>query len=320
MPAPNPSRRPLTPSDITAIDTLLAPTSTKLHLPPSPTYATSIARWSRAAEKPAGAVLLPTDPAQIALALRYASTHDALDVAVKGGGHSTAGASSTAGGLLIDLGSMRDVRVDVEKKLLHVQGGCQWGDVDAAAWAHGLATVGGTVADTGVGGLTLGGGYGALSGQRGLVIDNLVAATVVLADGQILQASEEENADLFWAIRGAGQNFGVTVEFVFRAWEQAEGWMGMMVFPATGENVEKLAKAVNELYCVPKEGGRKSKSEGKGMGLLGMGKPPDAGGQTVLLFIASHFGSEEEGREVFKAFTDIGGFLSLLLLPFDERS
>jgi len=214
---------------------------------------------------------------------------------------------------------MRHVRVDVENKLLYVQGGCQWGDVDAAAWEHGLATVGGTVADTGVGGLTLGGGYGALSGQRGLVIDNLVAATVVLADGRIVRASEEENADLFWAVRGAGQNFGVTVEFVFRAWEQVEGLMGMMVFSATGENVEKLASAVNELYCVPKDGGGRSKSGGKGMGLLGIGKPPDAGGQTVLLFIASHFGPEEEGREVFKAFTDIGGFLLRHPLSVDER-
>ena len=111
---------------------------------------------------------------------------------------------------MIDLGRMRKVDVDIEKQQLHVQGGSLWSNVDDAAWEHRLATVGGTVADTGVGGLTLGGGYGVLSGKRGLVIDNTVAFTVVLASGDIKAASKHENPDLFWALNGAGQNFGVT--------------------------------------------------------------------------------------------------------------
>jgi FAD/FMN-containing dehydrogenase len=102
---------------------------------------------------------------------------------------------------------MRKVQVNTETKVLTIQGGAQWGDVDDEAWKYGLATVGGTVADTGVGGLTLGGGYGFLSGTHGLVVDNLISCEVCLANGEILRASKTENTELFWGLRGAGQNF-----------------------------------------------------------------------------------------------------------------
>lgn len=230
----SPPKRSITDEDIQSLRALLSTTHAQVLTPSDSLYATSIARWSRAAEKPAGVSIVPTTAHEVGLALKYANEHD-IDVAVKGGGHSTAGASSTNGGLLIDLrAGMNAVRVDAEKQLLYVQGGAVWGDVDAAAWEHGLATVGGTVADTGVGGLTLGGGYGVLSGERGLVIDNVVGATVVLADGRVIFASEEEEKELFWGLRGAGQNFGVTVEFVLKAWPQGECFMGMMVFAPTG--------------------------------------------------------------------------------------
>tara|TARA_R110002003_G_scaffold61_2_gene5527 strand:+ start:39842 stop:40465 length:624 start_codon:yes stop_codon:yes gene_type:complete len=164
-------------------------------------YTNSIRRWSRAAEKPAGACLIPRSAEAISIALKYTSDHN-LDIAVKGGGHSTAGASSTDGGLLVDLNThMRTTFVDVAKKTIKVGGGATWGDVDSALAPHGLATVGGTVADTGVGGLTLGGGFGWLTVKHGLVVDNLLECTVALANGDIVKASETENEDLFWVGR-----------------------------------------------------------------------------------------------------------------------
>ena len=123
-----------------------------------------------------------------------------LDVAVKGGGHSAAGASSTHGGLLIDRDGMKRVEVDSDTRLLQIQGGALLSDIDDAAWERQLANVGSAVADTGVGGLTLGGSYGHPSGQRGLGIDNLVSATVAMADGSIEKASQDENEVSYWAI------------------------------------------------------------------------------------------------------------------------
>ncbi len=196
-----------TPTHITDVTSLLSSTSTEIRDPSHPRYGASIQRWSRAAEKPAGLALVPTTAHEVSLVVKYA-TENNLDLAIRGGGHSTAGASSTNGGLLIDLSRMSSVRVDSDKNLLYVGGGATWGQVDNEAWKHGLATVGGTVSDTGVGGLALGGGYGWLSGQHGLTIDNIVEVEMVLADGRVVRCSEREESDLFWAVRGAGQNFG----------------------------------------------------------------------------------------------------------------
>lgn len=128
---------------------------------------------------------------------------------------------------MIDLSLMRQVTVDPSVMTITAQGGCLWVDVDEAAGKYGLATVGGTVNHTGIGGLTLGGGYGWLSGYHGLAIDNLLSVRMVLADGSLVTASDAENPDLFWAVRGAGQSFGVTVEFTYRAHEQKDPvWAG----------------------------------------------------------------------------------------------
>lgn len=141
---------------------------------------------------------------------------------------------------------MRGVSVDPVSKTIKAQGGCLWADVDMAAYEHGLATVGGTINHTGIGGLTLGGGYGWLSGKHGLVIDNLLAVQMVLADGSIVTASESENTDLFWAVRGAGQSFGVVVEFTYRAHPQSSTvWAGLLGF--LPEYHEALVTATNQL-------------------------------------------------------------------------
>jgi hypothetical protein len=309
---PNPKRN-VSEADIKALRDLLSNTQAKVLIPSDEGYAISIERWSRAAEKPAGVSIVPTTAAEVGIALRYANDHS-IDVAIKGGGHSTAGASSTNGGLLIDMRSgMHSVAVDTDKQRLHVQGGAIWGDVDAAAWQHGLATVGGTVADTGVGGLTLGGGYGVLSGQRGLVIDNMVSATVVLASGEVKQASDSENADLFWALRGAGQNFGVTTEFVLQAYPQGDLFMGMMVFAPSKENVAKLVVAINELHGIQETAdGPKTKAGGRTMTLIGVVKPPAAGGQTMILVLVSCDTDEAIGRELYKDFLEIGPVVNTL--------
>ena len=151
----------------------------------------------------------------VAQCVKFAKQHGLL-VAVRGGGHNIAGNAVCEGGLLIDLSLMRAVQVDPAKKVARVEGGALLGDVDQATQAHGLAVPVGINSTTGIAGLTLGGGFGWISRKYGLTIDNLLSATVVTAAGEKLTASEKENSDLFWAIRGGGGNFGVVTSFEFR--------------------------------------------------------------------------------------------------------
>src|SRR6267143_4197262 len=155
------------------------------------------------------------DVADVIEAVRYARA-EGLKLAVRGGGHNGAGLGSCDDGLVVDLSAMRGTRVDPEAGTVRAQGGCTWGDVDHATHAFGLAAPSGIISTTGVGGLTLGGGIGHLTRKCGLTIDNLLSADVVLANGQFVKANADENADLFWALRGGGGNFGIVTSFTFK--------------------------------------------------------------------------------------------------------
>jgi FAD/FMN-containing dehydrogenase len=163
-----------------------------------------------------------------------------LPLAVRGGGHNVAGHGTCDGGLVIDLSPMHNVTVDAEARVAHVAGGATWGQVDAATQAFGLATPGGVFADTGVAGLTLGGGYGYLRNKFGLSCDNLLAATVVLANGHVVRASADEHRELLWGLRGGGGNFGVVTSFEFQLHPVGPEVMFAFVFhDASGDNMQR---------------------------------------------------------------------------------
>jgi FAD binding domain/Berberine and berberine like len=182
-------------------------------------------------------------PRDVARVIAFARAHE-LPLAVRGGGHNGGGLGSVDDGIVADLSLLRSVSVDAEARTARVGGGCTWADVDAATHQHGLAVPCGVISTTGVGGLTLGGGMGHLTRGYGLTIDNLLAAQVVLADGQQVTASADENTELFWALRGGGGNFGVVTEFTFRAHPVSEVVGGPTFWPI--EQTEEVLAAYRE--------------------------------------------------------------------------
>ena len=191
------------------------------------------------------------NPDDVAAAVGFARDHD-LPLAVRGGGHNGAGLGTCDDGVVIDLSLLRDVEVDPEARTVRVGGGCTWGDVDRATNEHGLATPSGIISTTGVGGLTLGGGLGHLTRKCGLAIDNLLEAEVVLASGERVRASADENPDLFWAIRGGGGNFGVVTSFLFRLHEVETVVAGPTFWPVE-QGAEVLSAYRDFLPKAPRE-------------------------------------------------------------------
>ena len=174
--------------------------------------------WNGMIDKRPTAIARCSDAEDVATAVRFAVEHD-LELAVRGGGHNVAGTALVDNGVVIDLSAMRGVHIDSSSRTVHVQGGATWADVDAVTAPLGLATPGGVVSETGVAGLALSGGVSHQRRRDGMTVDNLVSADVVLADGRRVRASADENADLHWALRGGGGNFGVVTSFELRLHE-----------------------------------------------------------------------------------------------------
>ena len=183
--------------------------------PASDGYDDARAVWNAMIDRKPALIARCRNSRDVANTLLYARKND-YPVSIRGGGHNVAGHAVCDDGIMIDLGNMRGVSVDPDARTARVAGGATWADVDAASQVHGLATPGGLISDTGVAGLTLSGGIGWLRSRYGLCIDNFLSVDIVTADGEIRRASEAENADLFWAVRGGGGNFGVITEFEFR--------------------------------------------------------------------------------------------------------
>jgi FAD/FMN-containing dehydrogenase len=177
-------------------------------------YDDTRAVWNGAVDRRPRLIARCRGTADVVAAVRFARARD-IEIAVRGGGHNVAGTAVCDDGIVIDLSAMRAVSVDPVGRVAHVQGGALWGDVDHETQAHGLATTGGIVSHTGVGGVGLGGGIGWLMRKHGLTVDNLVAAEVVTATGDVIRASADDHPDLFWALRGGGGNFGVVTSFRF---------------------------------------------------------------------------------------------------------
>ncbi len=216
-----------------------------LLLPGDAGWEDAVLVWNADITREPAIVVQPASARDVAHAVAFARDNRLL-ISVKGGGHNIAGTAIADGGLMLDLSRMRAVEVDPPARLAHVDGGCLLGDVDAATQRDGLATPLGFISQVGVAGLTLGGGLGYLTRRFGWTVDNLERAQIVTADGQIRDADRHENADLFWAIRGGGGNFGVVTRFTLRLHEVGPTVMGgLIAWPF--ERAEKILRGYRAL-------------------------------------------------------------------------
>jgi FAD/FMN-containing dehydrogenase len=224
-----------------------------------------------------------------------------LDLAIRGGGHSVPGFGTCDGGVVIDLSRMRGVRVDPASSTARAEGGATWGDFNAATYPFGLATTGGIISTTGVAGLTLGGGIGYLARGFGLSIDNLLSADVVTADGRFLVASEHENEDLFWALRGGGGNFGVVTSLEFQLHPVRDIYGGPMFFELS--EVETILRFYRDFIAEAPEqlGAFPAFQIAPPLPFI----PEDRRGDTFIAMVACWAGPIEAGEEALKPFHDV---------------
>jgi FAD/FMN-containing dehydrogenase len=258
--------------------------------------------WNAMIDKKPAVIAQCTGVADVITAVNFAREHE-LSLAVKSGGHNVAGKSVCDDGLLVDLSLMDAVRVDPETKTARVQPGATWAAFDHEAQAFGLATTGGVVSSTGVAGLALGGGIGHLARSYGLTCDNLRTADVVTAEGRVVHASETENPDLFWGLRGGGGNFGIVTSFEFELHEVGPEILAGPIFHRAEDAAgvlrfyrEFMTEALDEVACYA----------------LFVAVPPEAPfpetfhGETALALVPSYSGSIAEGREELRALREFG--------------
>lgn len=285
-------------SDSNVLDRLPSSLSDAI-TPENPEYEEACKLYNAMIDKRPAGILRCRTAQEVADAVNAAREAGML-LAVRGGGHNGPGLGSCDGGLVIDLSPMKQVDVDPDKRIVRAGGGCTQGEVDRIASGYGLAVPAGIVSSTGIGGLTLGGGHGYLTRKYGLTIDNLVEAEVVLADGSIVTASEDENPDLFWALRGGGGNFGIVTRFTYRAHPVQDVFAGP-IFYDVGQAAEIMRFYRDYLPTAPRE-----------LALVfGMKKvpstepfPSELWGRPVAALITCYNGSEEEGRKVMSAVHD----------------
>ena len=261
-------------------------------------------------DKRPGVVVQPVNAGDVMTAVRFA-TDNAMTVAVRGGGHSVPGFGTCDGGVVIDLSAMREVRVDPRAQTARVSGGATWGDLNSAAYPFGLATTGGIISTTGVGGLTLGGGIGYLARALGLALDNLLSADVVTGDGTFHVASDEDDADLFWAIRGGGGNFGVVTSFEFRLSPVKDIYGGPMFFEL--DKAGDLFRFYREFIADAPEpfGGFPAYQIAPPLPFI----PEERHGERFALMVACWSGDLDQGERVLKPFHDFAPVVAEMVGP-----
>ena len=251
-------------------------------------------------------------PALIAQCQSNADVIDALalansmgaEIAVRGGGHGVAGRATTEGGLMIDLTPMKGIHVDPHRRTVRAEPGLTWREFNRATQVHGLATTGGVVSSTGVAGLTLGGGIGWLMGRYGLSVDNLLSAELVTATGEVLTASDDAHADLFWALRGGGGNFGVVTSLEFRVHPVREVLAGPILYP--------LSDARDALAFHRQFTARTPDELTVGAALL---HAPDGSGAQVTALVPCHCGNSDAAADDVKPLRAYGTPLIDLVAP-----
>ena len=258
--------------------------------------------WNGMIDRRPAIIALCTGVADVVNCVDFARSNNLL-VAVRGGAHSFAGNAVCDGGIVIDLSLLKGIRVDPVGRTARAEGGVKWIELDRETAAFGLATPGGTVSDTGIAGLTLGGGHGWLGGQYGLTCDNLISADVVTADGRFLIASATENTDLFWGLRGGGGNFGVVTSFEYQLHPLSPTLLaGMVLYP-----YEK-AKEVLQLY---RDFTRNNPDELGTMAAL-LTTPE---GQPAIAIVVCYNGPAEAGEEILRPIREFGPPMADLIGP-----
>ena len=240
--------------------------------------------------------------ADVVACMRFAR-EQGVAVSVRGGGHNVAGNALCDGGLVIDLSRLKGIRVDAVAQTVRAEGGCTWAELDRETQLFGLATTGGTVSSTGIGGLTLGGGMGWLARKHGLSVDNLLSVDVVTAEGTVLTASEREHPDLFWAIRGAGANFGIVTSFEYRLHPVGPTVLGGMVVHPIERAPAVLRHYRTFMAAAPDEV----------MAMAALLHSPD--GVPICAVLMTYIGPVAEGEAALATLRDFGPPLADLVVP-----
>ncbi|MBV8712456.1 MAG: FAD-binding oxidoreductase [Solirubrobacterales bacterium] len=262
-------------------------------------------------DKRPGLIARCTSSRDVQLALEYAQ-HDGMQIAVRGGGHSTPGYSTCDGGLVIDLGPMKKAEIDPERRTGRFGPGLRWSELDAATQAHGLAVTGGRISHTGIAGLTLGSGSGWLERKFGMTAASLLSAELVCADGRVLRASAEENAELFWGLKGGAGNFGIVTEFEFRLHS-----VGPLLFAGMILHPRAVAPELIRFYRDFIE--RAPDEVGGGLALITA--PPEefvpepARGQPACGVIVAYVGDPDDGPSAFGPLLEWGDPLLTMVQP-----